>query len=76
MLVGKGTINKLEPSFNCSCSMGKETEVSGIIMFIIKGTLRELECKIYRLERGAGTDTKCCVLCSLLRDLCAFQQQD
>lgn len=28
------------------------TEVSGIIVFVIKGTLGELECKIYRSERG------------------------
>lgn len=35
MMVGKGTINKSEPSFNGSCSVGKRnTEVSGIIMLL------------------------------------------
>lgn len=39
------------------------TEVSGIITFIIKGILGELECKIYRLERGEQAQTPNAVSC-------------
>jgi len=44
MMVGKGTINKPEPSFKSSCSVGKRnTEVSGIILFLKGDAYRVIE---------------------------------